>query len=239
MEAALLGNSSLLKEMKRAKHVGNLSEPDNVDGATGEDIPEQFANVYKNLFNSVDDRDGIEQLQQKLQNAGIKASDVDLITPDVVKQAIKKLKPGKTDVSGEFTSEALLNGSENLSGTLADLFKSFFIHNDFTSEILACAFMPLKKGVLKDDSKSDNYRAIAISSLILKVFDNVILILYGHLLATDWLQFGFKPKTGTTQCSWFILEVVAYYKQEKTSVKSALLDCSKGFDKCVFSVTNC
>ena len=59
---------------------------------------------------------------------------------------------------------------------LADLFKSYFIHNDFTPDILSCAFMPLLKGVLKDDMKSDNYRAIAISSLILKVFDNVILL---------------------------------------------------------------
>ena len=197
---------------------------------------EQFTNVYKDLFNSVDDREGIQELQKRLKDWGINSSDVDLITPDVVKRAIKNLKPGKPDVSGKFTSEAFLNGPENLCNALSVLFKSFFIHNDFTSSILACAFMPLKKGVLKDDTKSDNYLAIAISSLILKVFDNVILILFGHFLGTDWLQFGFKPKTGTTQCSWFVLEVVAYYKQQKTSVKSALLDCSKAFDKCVFSV---
>ena len=74
------------------------------------------------------------------------------------------------------------------------------------------------------------------ASLILKVFDNVILILFGTALATDPLQFGFKPKTGTTQCSWFVLEVVSYFHQHKTSIKSALLDCSKAFNKCLFSV---
>ena len=62
------------------------------------------------------------------------------------------------------------------------------------------------------------------------------VLLYGHCLSTDWLQFGFKPKTGTTQCSWFVLEVASYYKTMNTSVKSALLDCSNAFDKCVFSV---
>ena len=95
--------------------------------------------------------------------------------------------------------------------------------------------MPLLKRVLKDDTKSDNYRAIALSSLILKIFDNIILILYGESLSTDMLQFGFKPKTGTTQCSWFVLEVIGYYKKQHTSVKTALLDCSKAFDKCLFS----
>ena len=119
---------------------------------------------------------------------------------------------------------------------IAELFKAFLIHNDFSTDIIACAFVPLLKGALKDSSKSDNYRAIAISSLILKVFDNMIIILFGTSLATDWLQFGFKPKTGTTQCSWFVLEVVSYFWQHNTSVKSALLDCSKAFDKCLFSV---
>ena len=74
--------------------------------------------------------------------------------------------------------------------------------------------MPLLKGVLKDDTKSDNYRAIALSSHILKVFDNVIIMLFGSALATDSLQFGFKPKTGTTQCSWFVLEVVSFSSKE-------------------------
>ena len=68
------------------------------------------------------------------------------------------------------------------------------------------------------------------------MFDNVILCLFGPALATDCLQFGFKPKTGTTQCSWFVLEVVSYFHQQKTSINSALLDCSKAFDKCLFSV---
>ena len=36
--------------------------------------------------------------------------------------------------------------------------------------------------------------------------------------------------------SWFVLEVVSYFRQHKTSIKSALLDCSKAFDKCLFSV---
>ena len=60
-------------------------------------------------------------------------------------------------MSGEFTSEALiLNAPDSLCLALSELFKSYFIHNDFTSEILACAFMPLLKGVLKDDTLSDN-----------------------------------------------------------------------------------
>ena len=41
---------------------------------------------------------------------------------------------------------------------------------------------------------SDNYRAIAIGSLILKWFDWLILILNSDKLTTDELQFGFQLK---------------------------------------------
>ena len=40
---------------------------------------------------------------------------------------------------------------------------------------------------------------------------------------------------GGTQCSWLVLEVVSYYYQKNTTVKSATLDCSKAFDNCKFS----
>ena len=43
---------------------------------------------------------------------------------------------------------------------------------------LACAFLPLVKG-LKDPSLTDSYRAVAGSSVILKLFDYVILTVWG------------------------------------------------------------
>ena len=95
--------------------------------------------------------------------------------------------------------------------------------------------MPLLKGALKDDTKSKNYRAIAISALLLKVLDNVILILYGDLLQSSNLQFGYKKNASGTQCSWMILEVVSYYLRHGTTVKAAWLDCTRAFDTCVFS----
>ena len=64
LEAAMAGNGNLLKELKKAKSSGRHAEPDHVDGAISDDIPEQFANVYKQLFNSVDDREGLDALKE-------------------------------------------------------------------------------------------------------------------------------------------------------------------------------
>ena len=119
--------------------------------------------------------------------------------------------------------------------SLAAVFRSFLIHGDVTLELLSCAFLPLFKGGLKDPHKSDSYRAIAGSSQILKLFDNVILLLWGDLLGSDSLQFGFKKGSSTSQCSWLAMEVASYYLRQGTPVIATLLDCSKAFDKCVFS----
>ena len=64
--------------------------------------------------------------------------------------------------------------------------------------------------------------------------DYVILEIWGHLLHSDSMQFGFKEHLSTTQCSWLVMEVCGYYVRKGTSVICTLLDCSKAFDKCLF-----
>ena len=125
--------------MKKIKSAGKQTQPENVDKKTGAEMPEQFANVYETLYNSVNDDEGLDVLYQKLTAAGISANGTDRITPEVVKQVVNKLKSGKTDVSGEFTSDSLLHAPDSLYEILSSLFKSFFIHKDFTYDILCCA----------------------------------------------------------------------------------------------------
>ena len=92
------------------------------------------------------------------------------------------------------------------------------------------------QGRLEDPSLTDSYRAIAGSSLLLKLFDNMILFIWGDRLGTDSLQFGFKSGTSTTECSWLMMEVASYYVRRGTPCLMTLLDCSKAFDMCKFSI---
>ena len=96
--------------------------------------------------------------------------------------------------------------------------------------------MPLLKSALKDPASTDSYRAIAGSSQVLKLFDNVVLVVWGHLLHSDSLQFGFKPGFSTTQCSYLVQEIFGHYLRRKTPIFSTLCDCSKAFDKCKFDL---
>ena len=144
------------------------------------------------------------------------------------------MKPDKSDVSGSFSTNAILNAPDSFFDLLAPVYRSWLVHGTVTLSLLACAFLPLFKGGLKDPSKTDSYRAIAGASLILQLFDYVVLLLWGDMLKTDSLQFGFKSGTSTTQCSWLVSEVASYFLRNGTPCIVTLLDCTKAFDKCSF-----
>ena len=60
----------------------------------------------------------------------------------------------------------------------------------------------------------------------MKLFDKVVLLLWGHLLSTDSLQFGYKVGTSTTQCSWLVTEVANHFLRQGTCPIITLLDCT-------------
>ena len=107
-------------------------------------------------------------------------------------------------------------------------------HGTVTPGILTCAFLPLYKGGLKNPEKFDSYRAIAGASQLLKLFEYVLLTIWGESLETDSMQFGFKAGVSTTQCTWVVNEVANYFMRRGTAVTACLLECSKAFDKCRF-----
>lgn len=177
-------------------------------------------------------------IKEKLKNMipADSTKEINKITGKIIKEACLKIKPSKSDVSGSFTSDVLLNAPDILFDHLSLIFKSFLMHGTVSLQLLSCAFLPLFKGGLKNSECTDSYRAIASSSQLLQLFDNVILLVWGHLLDSDSLQFGYKSGTSGTQCSWLVTEVVDHYRRKETAVTACLLDCSKAFDKCRFDL---
>ena len=240
-EASETGSCELLKEMKKVKGgpKNDYLLPDTIGEAHGEnEIAEAFKKVYSTLYNSSDSSQDMIGLKQSLNNAISNESltEVNKITPQMVKSAASKMKPMKSDVSGSYTSDAILNAPDIFFSFLSLVYKSWLVHGTVTLSLLSCAFLPLFKGGLKDPANLDNYRAIAGSSLLLKLFDNVVISIWGDKMNTDSLQFGFKSGTSTTECSWLVLEVANYFIRRHTPCIVTMLDCTKAFDTCKFSI---
>ena len=63
-----------------------------------------------------------------------------------------------------------------------------------------------------------------------KVFDWVILLLFGNKLEMDELQFGYQKKISTNMCTWLAVETIDFYSRNGSEVFVGIMDMSKAFD---------
>ena len=127
-------------------------------------------------------------------------------------------------------SDCLSSGPPALAVHLTSLLKAFIIHGRVPYFLLICTLLPLVKDNLADITSSDNYRAIASGSLLLKLLDTLIIVLEGEKLSCDKLQFGFQAGSSTSMCTWTATTVIEHYNQRGRPVYSCAMDLSKAFD---------
>ena len=205
-----------------------------IDGKnTPEDIADLFSETYKELFNRTGSNrpmiDLLKEVSGDIQEKDL--SDVEKVNGDLIGKILKeKLKPGKTDPEFEIATDAFKNAPKELSEHLALFLKSCLIHGYISPILLTCAIQPLVKDTNGKLDSSSNYRGIGIGSLIMKIVDWVILILYDKELTCDPNQFGYEENSSTTMCSWTVVELVNLFKNSGSSVYACLLDYRKAFD---------
>jgi len=106
-----------------------------------------------------------------------------------------------------------------------------FVHGFVPDEFNFVCITPVPKNKSGNLSNSDNYRAIALSSVFGKVLDLIIMKRYNKLLNTSELQFGFKSKRSTGMCTMVLKEVIDYYVSNGSTVYCTMLDATKAFDR--------
>ena len=93
--------------------------------------------------------------------------------------------------------------------------------------------IPIERKKLTSLSDSNNYRAIALSSLFGKIMDACIINKQCHVFKFHDLLFAYKANHFTVQCVSIFKEIISYYNLNKSpvSVYMCMFDASKAFDK--------
>lgn len=230
LEACVSNNGDLFKEIKRLRK----TKPTNacsIDGQTS-NIPHHFATKYESLYTSVNDKTNLDNLeiQMECQISASSMADIAVITPELMEIAAGKLKDGKTDPQLPFTTDFLKHAPSNLYKLLCIALRSFITHGHVSDFLLVSNLVPIVKDKLASVTDSSNYRSIAISSIILKLFDWVIILGYAENLQLDDLQFGYQTNVSTAMCTWTAVETIEYYQRNGSDVFTCLMDMSKAFD---------
>ena len=208
-------------------------------------ITELFGYKYEVLYNSVSyDKDESLTLQKEndcnielycIDNVNHKSSNhihTHDITVEHVTNAITHLKSEKNDNFECLFSDNFKNGTHLLNVYIYLLFSTMLSHGTAPAGLLLSTLVPLIKNKRGIKCDSNNYRAIAISSIISKLFDSVLLKLQHSSLFTDSLQFGFKPNSSTVICTSILRDVtIEYYNENGSDCYLLLLDASKAFDR--------
>ena len=89
LDACLNDDTDLFKEIKKHRKV-NAKVVNSIDGKF-ENISEHFADIYENLYNSVDDDVALTDIKDEIENKIDKASinDVLKVTPEIIKKQLE------------------------------------------------------------------------------------------------------------------------------------------------------
>ena len=96
---------------------------------------------------------------------------------------------------------------------------------------MAVILVPVIKDKAGKINSKDNYRPVALASILSKVLELIILDRLSEFLYTADNQFGFKKKLGTDSCIYVLKEIIDSYSRLSGSVFLCFLDASKAFDR--------
>ena len=160
------------------------------------------------LYSSVPtDTKELDDLHSDINN-GITLNDHVMITSAIIRQCVSRLKSGKGDGDIGFRSDHIINGSQRLFIILSLLFNSTLVHGYTPDALLKSTIISIPKDSSASLTRSDNYRGISLFNSICKLFDHVILLLFGGQLEASDMQFGFKRSHSTVMCSLIFKEII-------------------------------
>ena len=159
------------------------------------------------------------------------SENIPVIDSMMISEKICKLKLHKAGGHDSIQNENVIHAGSSLAIHLSLLFNALLRHSFVPDDFRTGIIKPLPKVKHGDLSNVDMYRGITLTPVISKLFESVLLSLYGDYLYSDQLQFGFKENSGCNDALFTFTESVKYFNKHNSKVYCAFLDASKAFDK--------
>ena len=213
------------KEIKKLSP-NNIPIPISIDNATGaKEVVSMWQEHFKSLLNCINGNDSRTLALDLSFDPNIEIKDFE------IEDAINKLKGGKSCGIDGIYAEHLKHSTNRIWGLLAQCFTSCFVHGFLPDSLMSVILCPIVKDKAGKINSKDNYRPIAIASIMSKLLEIIMLERLSNHLITNDNQFGFKSKHSTDACIYVLKEAVEYYNSQHSSVYMCFLDASKAFDR--------
>ena len=202
------------------------------------EITIEWGNYFKSLYsppvqNSFDKTvlNSMQSIKAELERNDFMYSR-EYIDTQEVSAALRVCNKNKACGADGVYYEHLVHGGETLLTVLSNLYSGMFLNSYTPNGMKEGIIVTLHKGGNKSKTDPNNYRAITLSSCILKVYERILL----NRIQSDTnftlcsLQGGFQKGMGCTQTSYLLSECIAFAKENKSKLYVCILDAQKAFD---------
>lgn len=204
----------------------NTPLPSSVDGVTGADkITDLWRSHFKDLFNCIGDRT-FTNLEYDISYC----NEINVSIAEI-EGAIKELDCNKSCGMDGIYAEHLKYCSNRILPLLAMCVSGLFVHGFLPNTMLSVILVPVIKDKCGKINSKDNYRPIALASIVSKIVEIILLDRMSDLITTKCNQFGFKRNLGTDMCIYVLKEIIDRYRCLGGSTFLCFLDASKAFDR--------
>eukprot|EP00118_Oscarella_pearsei_P023150 m.273260 g.273260 ORF g.273260 m.273260 type:complete len:967 (+) comp40573_c0_seq2:1097-3997(+) len=132
--------------------------------------------------------------------------------------AASKLQLGKAPGLDSIQAEHFKFAPRVLFDHMARLFTGILKHECIPYQFRPTVVVPIVKNKNEDLNNVDNYRGIALSSVVGKLLEKVLLEKFSLCWKTSDQQFGFKPGHGCDSCSYTVRETVLHFLENGNDV---------------------
>ena len=158
-----------------------------------------------------------------------------LITVEMVKEAVAKMKVGKAAGPSGIVAEMLKAAGDSCYPLISNLANSIVFHNKIPSDWENSFIINLYKG--KGDAlERGNYRGLKLLDQAMKVIERIVEKLIRDIVNIDEMQFGFMPGKGTTDAIFILRQLQEKFLAKKLPLYFAFVDLEKAFDRVPRSV---
>jgi hypothetical protein len=190
------------------------------------------AEIFNELFSKAQTADNGNIPNFESRSHGCSLSEIHF-TPGILKRVAKRVKPKHTMDPNGFSTFLIIKVLPSLSMPLCQLFQSLFSVGKIPADWKRAIITPIyKKGLASDPN---NYRPVAITSVICKLMERIMVLETSNYLRDKGLinnqQHGFMKARSTSTNLLESLNDWTLHFNTKTRSDIAYIDFSKAFDK--------
>ena len=149
--------------------------------------------------------------------------------------AISRLKTGKAVGNDCLSAESFKYADTNICVFYVCCSNSILYHSYLPSKLVDTVIVPIAKDKKGGLGSKNNFRPIALTTIMSKLFEILILNRYGDLHSTD-NQFGCKKTHVTDLCVYTLKQVADYNRSTSSPMYICFLNASKAFDRVNYAI---